>query len=274
MADESAESRTSPHGAARADGKHRPTFFVILGAAIVVALILLWGIGASVGEGVSNLFNPHKEQYKALRDVELGVRLEYFEESFGTAKKIFDPCVDGASCPDTGDGVLRLNIYETNQATVRALFEDDNLQAYLVTAKEEGFHPSVQWLGWDLGDLGQTTVDDMLSVVDSPMEATDTFIAEGQLWVSYVDVFAAGAPRKCQGLILASATGGGAGVFDRESADEFDYQGDVMPEDALARFREGTKPDTYGIFRDDGVMGQWLHEAEVISQLLLLGTYT
>ncbi len=263
VADHGSDSNTPVHDAIERTKKRGLVAVLIFAAAIVAAVFVLLNAWSSVVELVSDRVNPHREQYLTLANLELGVRLEHFEESFGTAKSVVDPCGDRSSCPDAGRGDLQLYIYATDQATVRALFEGDSLEAYLVTTKEDGFHPPVSWLGWDLGDLGETTVDAMLSVVDQPLEATDTSVRVGPRWASYADVFAYGEPAQYQGLILAYSPAGRAGAFDRESADELThYQGGDMPEATIASFREGTQPDTCGQFRDDGAVGAWLHDTQ------------
>lgn len=254
--------------------KKRPVLSGVLFASLVTGAVgALWSTLAAGGDVVSDLVNPYEQQYDALAELDLDVRLEYFEENFGTVKSVVDACEpEFSSCPDTGDRALQLYIHETDQMTVRALFEGNALRAYLVTTTDEEFRPPVNWLGHDLGVLGETDVGSMLAV--PAVEPTDTAIFSGPQAASYVEVVSVGAAGDYRGLFLASGPEGRGGRTDPEALQELALAPDgAYPADTLAELRSATAPSTYGEFRDEGAVGSWLHDADVVQVLLFSNVF-
>jgi hypothetical protein len=215
--------------------------------------------------------NPHAAEYAALETLDLDTRLEFFEDNFGTAKSVFDLCSEALVCPEDGGDELRMYIHETDDLAIRAVFDDEQLEMYAVTLMSDTLSPAMNWLDWDLGDLGQVTFDEALDTVETIQEPTDYEIFLGPQATAYAEVVAAGAPANYRGLLLGWAPDGYAAegmAFDLDSAHAgLDDLG------VLAEFRSGTKPNTFGEFRDDGgAVGNLLHEAGELIPLLFVGT--
>lgn len=268
--------KSSPNGGSRVHDtierlKKHPVLSVILfSSALIGAVAVLWGAVVSSGDLMSDIIDPNKEQYAALDAIDLDVRLEFFEENFGTAKSVVNACEHVDPCPNTGTESPQLYIFETGEVVVRALFEGNSLRAYLVTTRVDSFNPDVTWLGHDLGKLGQASIAEMLAV--PAIQPTDTSVFSGPRSMSYAEVFAAGAPARYRGLILAWSPEGSQTDLDVDAAQEVAIRSlqeeDTVPADTLSRLRENTVPNTFGEFRDDGRVGEWLHSAEVARSFL------
>lgn len=210
---------------------------------------------------------------EALASIELDVTAEYFEQRFGVPKTSIDPC-GNRTCQDVEPGALSLNTYESERATVRAIFDTNRLAFNAVVANAEDLPYDMTWLGHELGRLGRVSFADALGEAGIT-EPTDAEIFLGPRSVAYAEVFWAGAPAEYRGLYLANAPYGSAGEnarFDLDAAwalQESQEGNGVLDPLALADFRRLSRPDTFGEFRDDGPVAALVKEGLV--SILYLG---
>jgi hypothetical protein len=245
------------------------------GAAVSTAINLF----SDTRDVVSNIQHPHAAEYGALATLDLDSRLEFFEENFGTAKSVFDLCADtGVRCPQPAPSTLRVYVHETDDLVIRAVFDGERLAAYAVTLMSPELSPPMQWLDYDLGDLGEVTFDQALDAVETPVEPTDVAIFMGPQSSAYAEVVAVGGAGRYRGLLLGWAPDGWGGrdlAFDIDSARDLDASllRDEPPDPVVVdRFRSGSNPNTFGEFRDDGYVGNVMHESKNAISLLYLGT--
>ncbi|MBO3095959.1 hypothetical protein [Cellulomonas dongxiuzhuiae] len=221
------------------------------------------------------------DPYAELAALDLDIRLAYFEETFGVAKSAVDVCADG-ECLSPPPVPAQLVIHETDDVMVRALFADDALAAYTVTTKDESFTPPVRWIGMDLGPLGTLTTQELLDEVEPVAPDGVASVRHGMVWLAYVDVFVGGAPADYRGLVLAWTFDGAPTPIDTEVADGLMFAGDgpgghdplanAEYAKGLVAIRGTTVPNTYGEYRDDGPLAQWLHDPENVHGLLFEGS--
>lgn len=244
----------------------------LLGALAAVVAAVTWTVGAA-----RDVSDPHRAQYAALEQLDLDVRLEYFEESFGVARSVVDLCAEQVlDCADEPDADVSLYLHETPEVVVRAVFQGNSLELYTVTTMTAEFRPPVRWLGSEFGDLGEFTTADAMSTLNG-IEPTDVSVFMGPQSSSYADVLAAGAPGGDRGLVLGLAPAGFGGpplTFDGEAGQRIALATSAQDvPDAVVRFREGTTPNTYGEFRDDGgFVSRVAADADVVRRLLHVGT--
>lgn len=91
-----------------------------------------------------------------------------------------------------------------------------------------------------------------------------------------MEVFALGAPGNYEGLILGHSTGGASDTpFDIEAAqvvaDAFQTPVSALPA-AGVEFRRVSDPNTFGVFRDDGLVGELAREADLVVSMQIAGT--
>lgn len=217
--------------------------------------------------------NTRAVEREALASIDLDVTAEYFEQRFGIAKTSVDPCAS-QTCEGVQPGALRLNTYETERATVRALFDANRLAFYTVVAQAEDLLYDMRWLGHELGTLGQASFAGALGEAGIS-EPTDAEIFLGPRSSAYAEVFSAGASANYRGLYLAFAPYGSQGEkvrFDLDAArmlqESEDASGTFDPL-ALSEFRSSSTPNTFGEFRDDGPVAALVKEGLV--SILYLG---
>jgi hypothetical protein len=258
--------------------KNHPVPYLIgVALALAAAVSQANTIYSDVRDAVSDFRNPHAAEYEALKTLDLDSRPEFFEANFGTAKSVFDLCGEPAiPCPQPVPTSLRVYVHETDDLAIRAVFDGERLAAYAVTLMSPELSPPMQWLGNELGDLGEVTFDQALDAVETPVEPTDVAIFMGPRSSAYAEVVAVGAPGQYRGLLLGVAPDGrGDLAFDLDSAHDLDasLRGDEPLDPVVVdRFRSGSAPDTFGEFRDDGYVGNLMHESENAISLLHLGT--
>lgn len=264
----------------RMDGRvrRRPVVALIgLVLAPVIYLTSATGAVASVYEFVRDVIAPNRAELSALTELDLGMRLAAFEDTFGVAKQVVDLCAEG-QCPDDAPESLQMYIHETDDLTVRAVFAGDRLDLYAVTLAGSDVTPPIRWLGFEMGELGRVTFSEAWSKTEgvSPT-AHDLFF--GAKAISYAEVASVGAPGKYRGLLLGWAPEGYAGPevpFDSSAAMAVQQQALDGIEDGgptLERFRSNSAPNTWGEFRDDGgYVSRLARNAEDVRVLLHVGT--
>lgn len=220
--------------------------------------------------------NPHADELVALTELDLDTRLAFFEETFGTAREVIDVCAESV-CAEPAPPSLLMYVHETPNVEVRAVFEGDRLELYVVTLRSDEMAPPMLWLGHDLGALGEVTFEQALGV--PPVEPTDHATFLGPQAVSHVEVVAAGAPADYRGLILAWAPDGYGGpplrfALEPAQAIASSSTDGVDPDPGqIAAFRSSTTPNAWGEFRDDGgYVGNLAREADDMISLLFIGT--
>lgn len=264
-------------GAIERAKKHPVVIMVGTFGAVLAFVLAMTDQFARIGNMYSQWRNPNATEYAALESLDLDSRPEFFEDTFGRAKKSLDVCREIA-CTQPAPDSLRMYIHESEGITVRAIFEGNTLEMYAVTLMNETLSPPITWLGYDLGELGKVTFAEAVGVVES-VEPTDAAVFVGPQSSAYAEVVATGAPGRYRGLLLAWAPDGyGAGdlTFDVDAAHELtEMEIQERPYDpaVLTRFRSATTPNTYGEFRDDGgYVGQLVHDARELITLLYVGT--
>jgi hypothetical protein len=255
--------------------QQHPVLAVLLFAAgLVGAVGAVWGALSWATDRYDDLARPYEEQYAQLDRLDLEVRLEYFEETFGVAKAVVDVCAI-STCPEPPPQSLQLVVHETDEAVIRGLLVANSMVAYLVTTKKDGFEPPVRWIDLDLGRLGTATTAEMFGAVGVDLVG-DASVARGTAWTSYADVVPGGAPANYRGLVLAWTPEGSGDGFGPEAAARFVAAQEAGDEAAIAvaldGLRASTTPNTYGEFRDDGPLATWLHDPEVFQDLLFVGS--
>ncbi|KGM02828.1 ETEC_3214 domain-containing protein [Cellulomonas cellasea] len=258
--------------------QERPVLAVLLFAAAVVgAVSAVWEALGWARDRVEDVAQPYREEYAALDQLDLDVRLEYFEDTFGVARAVVDPCTStSVPCPEPRPESMQLFVHETDETVVRALFADNSLAAYLVTTTTEGFEPAIRWIDLELGPLGAVSTAEILDSVGVDVVAGAS-VRSGMVWHSYAEVVPGGAPASYRGLVLAWVGEGLQSQFDLDAFQRLEAAQEAAADGAafsaaLDDMRTATAPNTYGEFRDDGPLATWLHDPEVIHDLLFAGS--
>jgi hypothetical protein len=266
--------------AQRVDGRVRRHPVVAVVGLVLAPVIFLSSATGAVSwlyGSVRDVVDPHREEIAALDALDLDTRPAFFEQTFGVARESVELCAQG-ECPGDPPADLRMFIHRTDDLTVRAVFEGEQLAMYLVTLASGDVSPPVRWLGYELGDLGRVTFADALAPA-SGVRPTDQDLFLGPQSTAYAEVVAAGAPASYRGLVLAWAPDGYGGDplrFDGASASVADREiraGAETGGAALETFRSSSTPNTWGEFRDDGgYLATLVHDAEQVRVLLYAGT--
>jgi len=223
---------------------------------------------------VEKSVDPLDAELEALASIDLDISRDYFEENVGVAKTSIDPCAT-LSCEGIPAGTLQLVTHEGEYATIRALFDNDRLAFYTVTATDEDLAFEMKWLGHELGILGRVSFADALGAA-SLDEPTDGEVRLGAQSSAYAEVLAAGPMADYRGLYLAFAPfgfTGGEATFDLETARsllESEGEDGVPDPSVMAKFRSASTPNTFGQFRDDGPVAQFVQDH--LTDVLYLGT--
>lgn len=236
--------------------------------------ILLWlgavvGAVAAVGTAVVSLsdrgtawLTPYQEEYDLVAALDLELGRDYVVQILGTPTSSPDPCGTSTSCREG----LTLDVHELAGCSVAVLYQEDRVQLYLVTARDQEFAPHVTWLGHELGPLGQRTLREMTEVPG--VEPTGTSARSWMDGASYVEVTAPGAPADYRALILGLEASGAQSLSTSAAGDLAELA--RLPDDAsaLSRVRAGMHPNSYGEFWDDGPVAEWLRDPEVVQDLM------
>jgi hypothetical protein len=244
-----------PHLVARVVDRAKRHPVVLALTTLVAVLVFLGTVGDLYGRisgGVSGALNPHRQEYERLARIDLGVTPQYLAQVLGPARRSADLCREIPCPPEAATRNPTMEVYESELATVQALFVDSSLEWYAVTLLSDQLNPPMEWLGHDLGALGDVTYAQALEVPG--VEPTDVDVFLGPRSAAYVEVVAAGATADHRGLILANAPEAGpAGAFERDAADAVERLNDAPYDPAVAApFRSRSQPDTFGEFVDDG----------------------
>lgn len=249
---------------------------VVLVATTVVAVLVFFGtvgdVFGRISGAVTGVVDPHQQEYEHLAQIELGVTPQYLEERLGTARRSVDLCKE-IPCPPEAEGQpLTMNLYQSESVAVRAIFVDSSLEWFAITLLTDDLSPPVNWLGHDLGALGEVTFAQALDV--AKVEPTDVDMFLGPQSSAYVEVVAAGAPADYRGLVLACAPDGLPDDFERDAAEAVEQLNDAPYDPGVAEpFRAASQPDTYGEFVDGGgVLAELARDPEFDRVLLYVFT--
>lgn len=251
---------------------------VVVVAVTVVAVATFFttagGLIGGVVDFVDDRANPRRDLYAQADALKLDVTPEYVDRVLGPPDSVLDPDVDCAECE-----ALSLRIYPLEGGlTVRALFEGSTLGMFLVTRVQAEAEPEIRWQGSSQGTLGEVSFAEASALGgDGTFTPTDAVLWPGAQRINYVEVFALGAPGNYEGLILAhSSEGVSETPVDLGAAQAFV---DALDSSAAlsgsegADFRQASRPNTFGAFRDDGLMGELVRDADFVASLQVAGTF-
>lgn len=128
---------------------------------------------------------------------------DYVDRVLGSPDSVLDPAADCEGCE-----ALSLRIYALGkELTVRALFEGSTLGMFLVTRVNPEVKPQIRWQKSARGELGDVSFAEA-SALDGEGTITPTDVAfwPGVQRITYMEVFALGAPGNYEGLILGHST--------------------------------------------------------------------
>jgi hypothetical protein len=266
---------------ARAIASHKKrTFWIVLGLVVALAagFNTLRDAGSSVSSMITEVTDPFREQKEAIDALALEQTVEYVNSKLGQPQQSEALCSEGLFCGKDTSRDLRLNIYRNEHYTVRAVFEANSLKFFAVTLRTDQFKPQIRWLDHELGFLGEVTYKQAYESVPAGVEPDAAMILLGPRSSSYAEVLAAGAPADYQGLVLAWAPDGygklpwnveGAQVL---SAAQLSSNDQLPGLDAAESFRTGSVPNTFGLFHDDGFVGDLIHDPQNTISILYKGT--
>jgi hypothetical protein len=276
-ADASRVSSEGPPAVVRwIDRAKRHPVVVILAAVLAVAtsVTTAWALLGNTADFVDDFANPHGDLYGQLDQLKLDVTPEYVDRALGPPASVMTP---EATCGDCG--ALTLRVYPLDSdATVRALFEGSALRLFLVTRVNTEVRPAIRWRGVARGALGETSFADASRLTeDGSLPPTDASFWPGAQRINYVEVFALGAPGKYEGLILGhSSEGASDSPFDLDGAQGVaDAYVETAPalSDEGVQFRDVSRPNLFGAFRDDGPVAKLVREADFVNGIQTLGAY-
>lgn len=251
---------------------------VVVVAVTVVAVATFFttagGLIGGVVDFVDDRANPRRELYAQVDALKLDVTPEYVDRVLGPPESVIDPDAECAECE-----ALSLRVYPLEGGlAVRALFEGSTLGMFLVTRVEEDARPRIRWQGTSQGSLGDASFAEASALGgDGTITPTDAVLLPGAQRITYVEVFALGAPGNYEGLLLGYSTEGvSEAPLDLGAAEAFaDTVGSTSPPPPdAADFRQESRPNTFGAFRDDGLMGELVRDADFAASLLIAGTFT
>lgn len=165
-------------------------------------------------------------------------------------ESIEDAC-ESLGCDPAVWPELEFTFYDLGKLELRALFNEGDLVFYAFTVVDATTYAGMEFEGWDLGALGETTYAGAYSAL--PVDDPDVFSLHlGPDATAYAETFTAGARSSYTGLYLANAPSGyGGSPFDRAAAETL--RGSSDPE-SLAGFRAGSVPNTFGEFSSDDLV--------------------
>ena len=270
-------SSERPPGVVRwIDRAKRHPVVVILAAVLAVAtsVTTAWALLGDTADFFDDLANPHGDLYGQVDQLKLDVTPEYVDRILGPPASVMSP---EATCGDCGALSLRVYALERD-ATVRALFEGSALRMFLVTRVNTEVRPTIRWRGAARGTLGETSFAEASRLTeDGSVPPTDVSFWPGAQRINYVEVFALGAPGKYEGLILGhSSEGASDSPFDLDGAqDVVDAYLEAAPalSDEGVQFRDVSKPNLFGAFRDDGPVANLIREADFVTGVQTMGAY-
>ena len=181
-----------------------------------------------------------------LEKIEIGMTRDAVAANIGQPLETVDQvCGDGLYCDAISWPELSMSLYDLGHVEVRAIYDDSELVFIAQTIVDDTELPPINYLGWNLGTLGEMTYRQAVSALPD-VEPTSFEAHAGPQSAGYGEMFEAGAVSQYRGLYLASAPTGYGTDLDLESL--FELAVDPTDADSLDRFRSESQPNTAGEF--------------------------
>lgn len=250
---------------------------VVIAVSIVAVLTFAttaWALARDTASLVGDIANPHGALYEQLEQLRLDVTPDYLDRALGPPTSTLTPEADCPAC-----GTLSLRLYEIEEdVVVRALFEEGALRMYLVTRVNPDVRPLIRWQEVEPGRLGEASFAEASDLTgDGLLIPTDVAFWPGAQRINYLEVFALGSPGNYEGLILGhSSAGVSDSPFDMTDAqtvaDAYMQTVHTLPPDAV-HFRQESRPNTFGTYRDDGPVAALIRDADFAASIQIAGTF-
>ena len=232
-----------------------------------------WALARDTAGLVEGLTNPHGDLYERIDQLRLDVTPESVDAVLGPPSSILNPEADCPRCD-----ALSLRVYQLeDDITVRGLFEGSTLSLFLVTRVNPDVRPMIRWQGGARGALGDVSFAEASGLTGAgSISPTDVAYWPGAQRITYMEVFALGAPGNYEGLILGHSTEGASVTpFDlgdaQVVADAYTENVGEVPT-AGVPFRRTSRPNVFGAFRDDGPLAELIRDAEFVNSIQTEGT--
>ena len=246
--------------------KHRKKSWAIL-IGLLVTLIITVGTLGQMASGAWTMFTQAQSENDAPASLALGDAMPSVNDRLGEPRQSMDLCSE-IGCKPTESNKPVLNIYRHEDYTVRAVFDGNKLEFYAVTRESEKYKPNLK-LPFDWGELGEFTYTNGITPDD-----VDVF---HRRFPSYAEVKPLGPPGHDLGTVLGFTPDGYSDdqSLYLEGLSALDSALSKEPKERVAAaegFRAGSKPNTQGVFHDDGgFVGNLLHSAENARQIIAMG---
>jgi hypothetical protein len=277
MTDETGDKGGLVARIARAIEAHKKTTAGLVLAGLLAGATLfntLTETGQNISSGVKNLGGARHEAEEAIASLKTEQTLEYVNSKLGEPQQSKDLCAGIRVCGQDTSHKPELKIYRNEYYTVRAVFDGNSMEFFAVTLGSGEVKPRPSW-NPSLGPLGEFTYKEV-SYGNAPKDLTKAAIsiASGAKH-AYAEVTPLGEPGHNRGLVLATAPDGYEIAWDRAAGQALiavqDSSGGQVGLEAADAFRANSAPDTFGLFHDDGYVGNLLHDPQNVIQILYLG---
>lgn len=266
--------------AVSAERMKRHKFLWPLGAIAVSVVTLAGVLGAfeDLRDWSDARLHPNRAEYERVASLELGIRPTVFDKMFDP-QKIVDLCDLEQPCSKPTSTHLQMYVSEKPNLVVRAVFENDQLVMYLVTLKSGEITPPMSWRGYELGHLGDVSMQDALKNVPAGINRNISFLDfAGGKGKTFSTVVSTGTSGTYPGLVFASDPLGGSGSrsgLDLKHGElirgTLDEGRRPSPSD-VAAFNKGSAPNTYGMFQEGGRIGQFFKDPDNVVYTVLAGS--
>lgn len=245
-------------------------FFLVLG--FLYVLIQVFNNIQQISSFFWPVFTQSQRDHEAVTSLALGDAEASVTKGLGEPRQSLDLCAEIRTCgPDTSHKPV-LNIYRHEDYTVRAVFDGNKLEFYAVTRESDKFKPHLK-MPFDWGELGEFTYSQVSTSGITP----DDLDAFHRRFPSYAEIKSLGAPN-FQGIVLGYTPDGRGDErsWDAKAVQALDAalvpsNGPKQRVEAAEPFRAASKPNTQGIFNDDGFVGNLLHNARNARQIISVG---
>lgn len=232
------------------------------------------GLGLLVAPWISGFIHPFQKEQEAIDALALQQTVEFVNSKLGEPQQSEDLCSRTLICePDTTHRPI-LNIYHDEHYTVRAVFDDNSLEFFSVTLVSGKFKPHRAG-NYDIGTLGDKTYKEAFQGLSTTEAAVTETPRSG---MSYAEVTPLGAPGRYTGLVLAYSPNGFTNLpLDVNAARKLlaaqtSAGGRLTGLSAAESFRANSVPNTFGLFHDDGYVGNLLHDPQKAMSILHEGS--
>lgn len=253
---------------------HTAAYIFRFVSTVATGILAVVGVGLLLAPLISGFVHPFQKQQEAIDALALQQTVEFVNSKLGEPQQSEDLCSRTLICePDTTHKPI-LNIYRDEHYTVRAVFDDNSLEFFSVTLESGKFRPHHAW-NYDIGTLGDRTYKQAFQ----GLATTEAAVTEtAQSGMSYTEVTPLGAPGQYTGLVLASSPNGFTNLpLDVDAAQKLlaaqtSAGGRLAGLSAADTFRANSVPNTFGLFHDDGYVGNLLHDPQKAMSILHEGS--